>query len=292
MSGDPTSTTLGPMVSTVLGDRVCSGCGFNLHGRPIEREPIYELLAVRCPQCGTVTAMDEYPPLGRWAPRWGMLTAGLWLLFVMVFSIGLMMVITITSIATVAESTDQLERQIRSDYRDWLRTNHPADDTWFENPYFIEYWETQGRAILAEPGVLMASIEFGELVIAIMPIAASFAAGCVWSVMFLARRRRGLVITAVCFGLAIALLLGGIWLFLATLEYASSEHVAWVELRLPMLMIMFLTMFAFVALGVTVGRSIVRGVIRATLPPRMRGALSLLWTADGHPVPGLPGKRS
>lgn len=58
-----------PVVSTVVGDRCCTSCGFNLIGSPIVRESHYSMLIIRCPECGTCAAVQEYPLLGRWARR-------------------------------------------------------------------------------------------------------------------------------------------------------------------------------------------------------------------------------
>ena len=47
-------------VDVLSGDRCCARCGFNLYGQTIIREPHYGLLMVRCPECGTAAAMQEY----------------------------------------------------------------------------------------------------------------------------------------------------------------------------------------------------------------------------------------
>ena len=67
-------------ISTLVGDRLCIKCGYNLTGQHVLREPHYEMLIVRCPECATVASMQEYPLLGRWAGRWAALAAGLWFL--------------------------------------------------------------------------------------------------------------------------------------------------------------------------------------------------------------------
>lgn len=62
-------------ISTIAGDRPCLGCGFNLTGQPIVREETYNLLIARCPECGTVAPLQEYPMLGKWAGRLAALMA-------------------------------------------------------------------------------------------------------------------------------------------------------------------------------------------------------------------------
>lgn len=68
-------------ISTIAGDRLCIGCGFNLTGQPIVREETYDLLIARCPECGAVAPLQEYPTLGKWAGRSAALLAGLVTLF-------------------------------------------------------------------------------------------------------------------------------------------------------------------------------------------------------------------
>lgn len=69
--------------SVLTGDRLCIHCGYNLIGLTITREPHYGLFITRCPECGTVASLQEYPLLGRWAKRWGMLFAALWFVVVL-----------------------------------------------------------------------------------------------------------------------------------------------------------------------------------------------------------------
>lgn len=65
-------------VGVITGLRLCIRCGFNLTGQTIVREPAYGLLIARCPECGTVAPLQEYPPLGAWQRRWAILLAALW----------------------------------------------------------------------------------------------------------------------------------------------------------------------------------------------------------------------
>ncbi|MFG0259295.1 MAG: DUF4199 domain-containing protein, partial [Phycisphaerales bacterium JB041] len=74
---DATTERLG----VVSGDRLCVQCGFNLHGQTITREPHYRMLSVRCPECSTLASLQEYPVLGRWGPRFGVILALVWLVF-------------------------------------------------------------------------------------------------------------------------------------------------------------------------------------------------------------------
>ncbi len=74
-------------IAIITGDRVCIGCGFNLHGQHVVRESHYNMLMVRCPECGQVASLHEYPVLGPWAKRLGFVLAAFWLL-VMLAAVG------------------------------------------------------------------------------------------------------------------------------------------------------------------------------------------------------------
>ncbi len=80
------SPTTGPQSldqPVVIGDRVCINCGFNLFNQRVFREEHYQMMVVRCPECGTVASLQEYPILGKWAARWGRLAAAIWALLMM-----------------------------------------------------------------------------------------------------------------------------------------------------------------------------------------------------------------
>ncbi|HRJ50199.1 MAG TPA: hypothetical protein PKU91_06680, partial [Phycisphaerales bacterium] len=71
--------TKAPIIGELTGDRACVSCGFNLAGQQIVREPKYGLALVRCPECSTAAALNEYPSLGRWYGRLAFLSAALYL---------------------------------------------------------------------------------------------------------------------------------------------------------------------------------------------------------------------
>ena len=75
-------------LSVLVGDRLCTRCGYNLAGQPVLREPHYKLLIVRCPECADVASLQEYPLLGRWVGRWAAIIAAVWILVVIGMFIG------------------------------------------------------------------------------------------------------------------------------------------------------------------------------------------------------------
>ncbi len=70
-------------ISVLCGERACIACAFNLSGQPVVREPHYDMLIVRCPECGAVASLQEYPALGTWATRWTALAAALYIVLLL-----------------------------------------------------------------------------------------------------------------------------------------------------------------------------------------------------------------
>jgi len=77
-------------IGSLTGVRVCVRCGYNLVHQPIIREPHYDLVIVRCPECATVADATVAALFGRWGARLGLGLAGVWIVFVaaIVFSAG------------------------------------------------------------------------------------------------------------------------------------------------------------------------------------------------------------
>ena len=305
-AGDAASTE--PRVSTLVGDRLCIKCGYNLTGQPVKREAHYDMLIVRCPECATVASLQEYPLLGRWAGRWGMLLAALWFGFILWLALASAGILydEAESVAQAASRPHAIwldERQgqwfkeleaqgtLPPNYQ-WILSN-PAgpyqfllDQTWSDQQNF--------DALLAEIGGWRSAAEFSALrqwtglSIWAVPI------GCFWAVVLTHVRRRLLIL----FGLLL-IGLAGVFAVIGHLSHPSSmpPTVGWNWGGLNALTIaqrqigppFYIMSLAFaivpLSLGLVFGRPIVRGLIRALLPPRLRSSLALLWTADGLEPP-------
>jgi len=75
----------------IRADRACIGCGFNLYGQTVTKEPHYGMAIARCPECGTVAALQTYPVMTHWANRFRTLTAALWVVILLGLFLGNMM---------------------------------------------------------------------------------------------------------------------------------------------------------------------------------------------------------
>jgi hypothetical protein len=118
MSDDTTTPPIERRLGLVTGDRLCVECGYNLVNQPILREPHYDLVIVRCPECGAVASVQEYPLLGRWAARWGALLATLWLIFLVAAWPGTSGVLLGWSVGAAEEASWPYARVLRRLHRE------------------------------------------------------------------------------------------------------------------------------------------------------------------------------
>ena len=203
-AGDAAS--IEPRVSTLVGDRLCTKCGYNLTGQPVKREAHYDMLIVRCPECATVASLQEYPLLGRWAGRWAMLLAALWFGFVLLLALASAGILygeaeSVAQAASVSHATHLAER-----HQLWLKEQAakgtlPPNSQWLlSNPggpyqFLDQTWSAQQDfdALLAEAGGWRSAADFTALrqwmglSIWAVPI------GCFWAVALAHVRRRRLI---------------------------------------------------------------------------------------------------
>lgn len=289
-------------VSTLVGDRLCIKCGYNLTGQPVVREPHYDMLIVRCPECAMVASLQEYPVLGRWAGRWAMVLAALWFVFVLAltFATAGMVYGSAETVAVAASESlalhlaqlqhAELEAQqakgTLSQQMQWIVANPPGAHTPLEST-----WRSQQDfdAILAARGGWAAAADFSAIKNWVWVALGAFPFGCTWAVVLVHVRRRWLI----AFGLIPIALAGA---FVAIGHFGETDPYpgwTWIaagqlakrQIGLPFYIMTLAFAFMPLSLGLVLGRSIVRGLIRALLPPRLRSALASLWTADGLDPP-------
>lgn len=289
-------------VSSVAGDRLCAGCGFNLTGQPVVREGQYSLLIVRCPECSTVAALQEYPLLGRWAARWAVVLAGVWALTLLgawVASAGLLYAL---SNEVALRASERFAERIVAAQRVWLEEEIRADETkrqtygWLlsqPDNYWsnvdASWWDQQdAAALLAGAGGWAGAGKWSALWGWVWIVVVSLAMGMFWSVALLHLRGWRLAAAAL---LIVALGCG--FSALGRLETATAygwtgaQWLANSVMGMPFEVMSLGFALAALAGSMLIGRPIVRGLVRAFLPPRLRGGLAGLWVADGLGVPGV-----
>lgn len=279
-------------VSTIVGDRLCIKCGFNLTGQPVMKEPRYELFIARCPECGCVASLQEYPVLGTWANRWAALAAALWLLLLLGGSFAFAGILTGVSFGSLAEGT--------RDFADWVGRRAAADETSgfgeqshrFYTAAFIDiaWWEAQDRwALLRQAGgfrgVVLSEVVGPWLGILI----GGFIFGVIAGVALLHARRWRLAFVLLLPIAIAAVFQISIYTSMRTdiSLNATAQPSELVRLMLAPLILAGTNVWAYVGIvaGAWLGRPIARGLMRAFLPPRLRSSLSFLWLADGKTPP-------
>ena len=95
-------------VGEIRADRACVGCGFNLFGQSIVKEEHYGLGICRCPECGTVAALQSYPVMSHWVNRFRVLIAAIWIVLLLAFFAGNIGVISGLTAAACDESAKSM----------------------------------------------------------------------------------------------------------------------------------------------------------------------------------------
>ena len=309
-------------VSVIVGDRLCVHCGYNLTGQNIYREPHYNLLIARCPECGSVASVLEYPLLGRWANRWAAVVAALWVLVLLVFWLGNAGAVFGLSMATATEGARSAFREhLEEAYKEWEAEQAPAATAstapgtakppavsvsgqtitlpvgtppqvrsfitrGSRYPQFETWWAAQDKAALIQQhGGWPAVIDREAFFLWIPLTMVAFIFGCFWGIALLRRRRVGLLIwvgVIMATACAFALIPYLDW-------YTDAPSYPWDAAEKivapPMLALSLAYAVIPLAAGALVGRPLARRLIRTLLPPKLRSSLSLLWTTDGYDPP-------
>lgn len=286
----PPSVQENARISELVGDRACAKCHFNLSGQQILREKHYGMLMVRCPECGTPAALQEYPLLGRWANRFGYLMAGAWLLITIA-------IISLTALAIWGMS-EEMTQQLAAPYTQYVQKvwGEHVNGSGPPNPYaYTNYQQNQQwwdaldkRALFADAGGWRGAVAWSALRFTLNMLLVIGSIGAILVVVMPHLRWKGwvvlmLVITTLAASFA--------WLSMTMNQNAYSYYGgvwnSWHELYPALFPLSAGIALAFLFLGMCLGRRIARALVLLLLPPRLRGPLAFLWRADGKPLPRL-----
>jgi hypothetical protein len=287
-------------VSTLVGDRLCIGCGYNLSGQAVLRESIYNMLIVRCPECGIVASVQEYPLLGRWANRWAFVFAAVWFITLLIFLMATAGILFGVSQTSIESASAKYATWLGVQQLEWLKQQQPTGNPnfgWMQSqplsPYTTvdpTWWAAQDpNALLASQGGWSAMVDrnFGWTWANWSPLLITL--GCFWSVALLQLRRRGLVLFAlVPIGLAAVLsYMFGYGPNSMLQMYGWSYMITHASAQIGPRMVVITLVFSWLMMcaGLLVGRSVLRGLVRLLLPPRLRSSLAGLWMTDGLAPP-------
>jgi len=279
-----------PPRETLSGDRLCMQCLHPLAGRAIERDAQTGLLYVRCGECGTASALFEYPTGAPWLNRMKSVIATTLVasLFAVVVALGL-----ITGGFTVAvsenasgECATSVEKAYRQDplvKRDETSNLGPwteADLSWLAT-------ETGKSALAAARWDIGVWMVYSPLALIGLVLATPFAMLLGVIVMRRSRWSR-LVVCALpammgcAFPLAIALLwTGGIRTF-ATPTWSQVTEAHYSLHFATLVSVLFIVTSAVIGLT---SPAIVATICRFILPPRDRRLVAWVWEWRGKPVP-------
>ena len=277
-------------VSTLVGDRLCVQCSYNLVGQSILREPHYQLLIVRCPECGTVAPLQEYPLLGRWAQRWAVLLAGLWLIIMLGVAIGGGAAIFGFSMGTAHESTRTFAQFLSTKYQAHAQLLAAAGGLGAPgySPADMQAWRDAQdmNALFREAGGWRTGVNWDALYIWIPGSICAFLIGCFVSVAVMAHARG-----TRCFAGLLVMIIAAAFSYLFGYLPWTQQQVGWywndalVRIGPPMLLISLVIASLALCAGLLLGRRLARGLIRILLPPRLVQSFALLWTVEGRQPP-------
>lgn len=295
-------------VSTILGDRLCVKCAYNLRGQPVLQEPHYGLLLARCPECNTPAALQEYPLLGRWPARIRVLVALIYALVGLAALGATCGIIAGASAGLGSIGSGEASWRVAQMWADHVNAEEALGNTPLAGaPPFVQTNRNTEGLVVASEWMLLDRIWWesrrGEFftrsipetalhIIAQQPWAAAavtvpfFVMGAIWATYLLGARRRALLL---CCPIPVAI----VALLTIAFNNESAGFGTWVYSNHLVEDATFFGAIAavgalwivFAGLGLVLGRPLARLAVRALLPPTLRGALAELWFTDGLPLP-------
>lgn len=275
----------------IRADRACIGCGFNLFGQSVTKEEHYGLAIARCPECGTIAALQQYPTMTHWVNRFRMIIAAIYILLLLAAFIGSTAAMTGFAFGSSHEASDNLAEYIAQSHAVWNHAQTQPGTAVTTNTivsyryYSLEkaYAANELDRALDEFGSLWSNMDRGWFVIMVPAIGVSFAFGVFWSIALLgSSRKQAILIPLISCLIGAAFVIG---INRPDVLNSSVRDLAvqmYVPLIAPTVLLIELTA---ASVGIALGRMFARFAVRLALPPRARVPLSILWTRDGLEIP-------
>jgi len=297
------------MIGVVQGDRACHACAFNLRGQPIVRERHYGMVMLRCPECGTVGPITEYPVASGAARRVGYILSMFWLALVLLICliVGIWaagaaqlgkkaaldpVAITISEKFieyAKADAAKQAQAGVAATntWSTWVASQAASSMGWIDGAW----WATQTNAAwLSEARAMHRPFSRKLLPMWFRASVLLLPAGMILACLFPHLRRPALILVALG-----VLPVGAIFLWLLGTRSSSWGGMGtWGQVSIELASnvvgfrataIQLAMLLPSLTLGVCIGRPVARLLIIWLLPPRLRLAYSFLWLADGKPLP-------
>lgn len=285
-----------PRRETLTGDRLCMQCLHPLVGRTIERDEGTGLLYVRCGECGTASALFEYPTATPWMQRIKSVVASTLAALAIAAAIALGGASGgFTGASASVASSDSSDTLVRLHAR-----SIPADpaDTTGANAGAGRYGRVDEEWLQSEAGqaALAASRRSFD---AILPFALIQSVGLVVATPFalflgIALMRHGTLRRALWCALPVAVGSGiALSINLSQAQFSASTTSGlrfWVQAAEGYNLPFFTVLSLLISLGYTsllaaVAPGFATTVARIILPPRDRRLVGWLWEWRGKPIP-------
>lgn len=291
-------------VATIMGDRLCVACAYNLRGQPVLKEEHYGLYLARCPECGTPAAVQEYPTLGRWPGRIRVFVALSYAMTVLGSLLMIMLLLAAMSEGLKETAAQPLAVEIAAAWADHVneeeaagrdpfqgRANTPAQrdaaGRFITNQWYaidVGWWRSHDRfSSIITRMAYMVRTSWSLMVLLALPM---FLLGAILAVLLLGARRRVLLAA----GAIPAVLMATVFLLTASIDRKNTGWVSPSEIANESMMAVavagiFVLWLIVGSVGLMLGRPLARLGVRALLPPTMRGSLAELWYTDDKPLP-------
>lgn len=284
------STSTTPPRETLQGDRLCTQCLHPLVGRTIEREPQTGLLFVRCGECGTASALFEYPTATPWLNRVKAVIASTLVAIALTFSIAAAGITGGFTAPTLVNAGEAAADTIEGTYR---ASGHDTDDKQQGRWYAAdEAWlaTEQGQAAIAASRWGVPTLLPFVLISALGSVVAAPFVLCIGVGLARHRALRRAVIGSlpVALGVGVSVLLtsgavrmsGRIPTQARTwIEVANDAHFA------AFAAILWLWFTLYAATLAILAPAAAALIARLVLPPADRRLVAWLWEWRGKPIP-------
>ncbi len=306
--------------STLQGDRACTGCGFNLLGQPIVREGHYGLLIARCPECGAVAPLTEYPSISRWSRRIVGVVAALWLAALIAVTVGSGSALFGLTIVSSQEASQGFAHSLERAYSAEVAAQQaaggsgagstpapgagPAAQSSVTGPTIplppipphvrVRFSTmTAPQSWVEQQDVAQRFLEWGgwvavgdEVGLVVMPLCiVALGAGMFLGVAVLNQRRVGLLVVGLMPLVVCATFHALAYAGRSAGTVSPSEDATMAFLWWRITLVGVIAAAVMLLLGVWFARPIARAYVRLMLPARLRVPLYPLWEADGLPPP-------
>lgn len=286
-----THTETNHTTDQIRADRACAGCGFNLFGQSVTKEEHYGLAIARCPECGTVAALQQYPVMTHWVNRFRLIIGAIYVLILVGAFVASTAAISGFTFGATNIASQNLAEHIAFQYGSWSSRQSnatgqgtaPAAWTYRYSNLEQEFVETQLGQVMGLYGNLWDNADREWVIIMIPMLCVCFGVGVFWSVTLLGSTRKRAVLLPLASCLIAAALIVAINkpdpLNASVNQYATQLYV---PIIVPIVLSLALSTMMF---GVWIGRIFARFMIVLALPPRSRVPFSIFWTRDGLELP-------